>query len=190
MATAHITNTLDNAGRNVYAVVGEFELPEDLVRAGEVLHHRRGYTKIEAYSPFPVHGIDDAIGTPKSILGYVVFVCGLLGMLSALVMIWYTSAVDYPLVIGGKPLFAFEFAVPVTFELTILFSAFGAVFGMLFINGLPRFYHPLFNYERFGGSTDDRFLLVIEASDPRFDVHEVTKALTEAGAVYTEVVES
>jgi len=190
MAVEHVTNTPDIAGRSVYGVVGEFERPEDLVRAGEDLHHRRGYTKIDAYSPFPIHGIDDAIGTPNSILGYIVFACGLFGLANAVFMIWYTNGYDYPLVIGGKPLFAWEFSIPVMFELTVLLSAFGAVLGMLFLNGLPRFYHPIFNYDRFGRSTDDRFLLVVEAADPRFDVEEVQRVMQEVGAVNTEVVES
>jgi len=190
MATEHITNTPDIAGRSVYGVVGEFERPEDLVRAGEDLHHRRGYTKIDAYSPFPIHGIDDAIGTPKSILGYIVFACGLFGLANAIFMIWYTNGYDYPLVIGGKPLFAWEFSVPVMFELTVLLSAFGAVLGMLFLNGLPKYYHPIFNYDRYGRSTDDRFLLVVESADPRFDVEEVMRVMQEVGAVNTEVVGS
>lgn len=190
MALEHLTNTPDIAGRSVYGVVGEFERPEDLVRAGEELHHRRGYTRIDAYSPFPIHGIDEAIGTPRSKLGYIVFACGMFGLANAIFMIWYTNGYDYPLVIGGKPLFAWEFSVPVMFELTVLLSAFGAVLGMLFLNGLPRFYHPTFNYDRFGASTDDRFLLVVEASDPRFDVKEVRDLLIQVGAVNAEVVES
>jgi hypothetical protein len=105
-------------------------------------------------------------------------------------MIWYTSAVDYPLVIGGKPLFAWEFSVPVMFELTVLLSAFGAVIGMLALNGLPRFYHPVLNYANIGGITDDRFLLIVEASDPRFNAGEVQQILSEIGARRTEVVEA
>jgi hypothetical protein len=111
------------------------------------------------------------------------------GLLSAILMIWYTNAVDYPLVIGGKPLFAWEFSVPVMFELTVLLASFGAVFGMMFLNGLPKFYHPTFNFSDFAGATDDKYLLVIEASDPKFDVDEVRRVLTEVGAKCTEVVE-
>ncbi len=174
----------------VYGVVGLFDRPEDLLKAGEELHHRRGYTKLDAYTPFPIHGIDDAIGVPKSILGYIVFACGLFGLANAIFMIWYTNGYDYPLVIGGKPLFAFEFSVPVMFELTVLLSAFGAVLGMLFLNGLPRFYHPTMNFSRFGEHTDDKFLLVVESSDPRFDVEELRTVMTELGAATTEVVEA
>ena len=174
----------------VYGVIAEFDRPEDLVRVGRELHHSRGYTKIEAYSPFPVHGIDDAIGVPPSKLGPIVFACGLFGLANAVFMIWYTNGVDYPLVIGGKPMFAWEFSVPVIFELTVLLSAFGAVFGMLFLNGLPKFYHPTFKFSNFAGVTDDKYLLVIEAADPRFDLDEVRDAFTQLGAKRTEVLEA
>lgn len=190
MAVEHLTNTPDIRDRAIFGVVGQFENPEDLVRAGEYLHHKRGFTKLDAHSPFPIHGIDDAIGVPPSKLGFIVFACGLFGLANAIFMIWYTSAVDYPLVIGGKPLFAWEFSVPVMFELTVLLSAFGAVFGMLFLNGLPKFYHPTINYSQIARVTDDRFLLVVEASDPKFDVTEVQQLLAEAGAAHTEVIEA
>jgi hypothetical protein len=186
----HQTNTPDIKDKAVYGVVGEFDRPEDLVRAGYDLHHRRGYTKIDAYSPFPIHGIDDAIGVPRSKLGWIVFAFGMFGLANAILMIWYTQAVDYPLVIGGKPLFAWEFSIPVMFELTVLLAAFGAVLGMLFLNGLPRMYHPTFNFSDFAGVTDDKFLLVIEASDPKFNVDEVRRVLAEVGARCTEVVEA
>jgi hypothetical protein len=190
MAVLHHTNTPEIQDKSVYGVVGEFDRPEDLVRAGYDLHHRRGYTKLDAYSPFPIHGIDDAIGVPRSNLGWIVFACAMFGLANAILIIWYTSAVDYPLVIGGKPLFAWEFSVPVMFELTVLLSAFGAVIGMLYLNGLPRFYHPTFNFSNFAGVTNDKFLLVIEAADPKFDVTEVRNVLAEVGATCTEVIEA
>jgi len=190
MAVEHITNTAEMKDTAVFGVVGVFDRPEDLVRAGRELHHTLGYTKLDAFSPFPIHGIDDAIGVPRSKLGFIVFACGLFGLLNAVFMIWYTNGVDYPLVIGGKPLFAFEFSVPVMFELTVLLSAFGAVFGMLALNKLPTFYHPTFNFAEFARVTDDKFMLVIEASDPKFNTDEVRKALTAAGATKAEVVEA
>lgn len=190
VTTEHVTNTPELKDRNIFGVIAEYVQPEDLVRAGEIMHHKRGFTKLDAYTPFPIHGIDDAIGVPPSKLGYIVFACGLFGLANAIFMIWYTNGVDYPLVIGGKPLFAWEFSVPVMFELTVLLSAFGAVFGMLFLNGLPRFYHPAVNYSRIGGATDDRFLLIVEASDPKFNVREVQRLLEETGAVKTEVIEA
>jgi hypothetical protein len=103
-------------------------------------------------------------------------------------MIWYIGVVSYPLVIGGKPLFAWEFSVPVMFELTVLFSAFGAVFGMFVLNGLPRFYHPAFNYKHFTDVTNDKFLLVVEAADPNFDAEQTPRLLNALGAKNVELV--
>jgi hypothetical protein len=172
----------------IYGVVAQFEDPTALVEAGRELHHELGFNKLDALSPFPVHGIDVAIGTRKSILGYVVAACGLFGLLNAIFMIWFIGAVSYPLVIGGKPLFAWEFSVPVMFELTVLLSAFGAVFGMFILNGLPRYYHPVFNSKHFPSVTNDRFLLVVEAADPKFDIEQTPRLLTALGASDVEVV--
>ena len=107
-----------------------------------------------------------------------------------LVLQWWTGAVSYPLVIGGKPLFAFEFSIPVTFELTVLFSSFAAVLGMFALNGLPRFHHPAMHYKNFTGVTDDRFLLVIERTDPLFDAEVARQHLIDQGAMDTELVEA
>ncbi len=183
------TNTPMINGRPVYGVVAEFDTPEALVHAGQEVHHRHGYKKLDALSPFPVHGIDEAIGVPRSILGYIVFCAGTLGAAAALLLIWWTSAVDYPLVIGGKPLFSVVFSVPITFELTVLFSAFAAVFGMFHLNRLPTYYHPVFNFRNFPDVTNDKFLLLVEASDPKFDVVRTQQLLESLGAKVTEVVE-
>jgi hypothetical protein len=172
-----------------HGLVAEFADDRHLLTAAHEAR-RFGYTKLDAYSPFPVHGIDDALGTGRSKLGWIVLPIGIAGTLSAILLQWWTGAVSYPLVIGGKPLFSMEFATPVTFELTILFSAFAAVLGMFALNGLPRFYHPVFNYSRYAGATDDRFLLVIEASDPVFDPDEGEELMKTLGAVNTELVEA
>jgi hypothetical protein len=175
---------------SLFGVVAEFDSPDALVDAGHELHHDLGYSKLDALSPFPIHGIDEAIGTPKSKLGYVVACCALFGLANAVFMIWYIGAIDYPLVIGGKPFFAWEFSVPVMFELTVLLSAFGAVIGMIVLNGLPRFYHPVFNYSNYPSITNDRYLLVVEAGDPNFDIDETPRKLRELGATRVEVVEA
>ena len=182
------TNSPELKDKSVYGVLAEFQKPEDLVAAGRTIHHHHGYKKLDALTPFPIHGIDDAIGVPRSILGYIVFGCGLFGLLNAIFMVWYTNGYDYPLVIGGKPVFAWEFSIPPMFELTVLFSAFGALIGMLALNGLPRFYHPVFASTGIERATDDRYLLVVEASDAKFDIEETPKLLSELGAVRTEVV--
>jgi hypothetical protein len=173
----------------IYGAVGEFEDGPELVRAARIVREQ-GYSKLDAFTPFPVHGIDEALGIPGSKLGWIVVCCGSIGATFALWLMWWTGAVDYPLVIGGKPLFAVEFAVPITFELTILCSAFAAVFGMFGLNRLPRLYHPVFNFKNYQGVTDDRFLLAIEATDSSFDPVRSVQLLREAGARSVEVVEA
>lgn len=171
----------------VYGVVAEFPSPEALVRAARAAREA-GYRKIDAYSPFPIHGIDEAMGASRSRLGYVVFGAGLAGLAAALLLQWWTGAVSYPLVIGGKPLFAVEFSIPITFELTVLLAAFGAVLGMFFLNGLPRFYHPIFQYSRFSGVTDDAFLLAIEADGRDFRPERAVDVLEALGGTNAEVI--
>ena len=172
-----------------YGVVGDFESPDDLLRAIRTLR-TAGFTKLEAYSPFPIHGIDEALGEPRSPLGRIVIVAALLGLASALALQWWTGAVDYKLVIAGKPLFALEPSVPIMFELTILFGAFGAVLGMFHLNRLPTYYHPFFNYSQSEGATNDRFLLAVEAADPKFRGEEVRTLLDSLGSRHTELVEA
>jgi len=172
----------------VYAVMGQFSDPHELVHAGRKIREM-GYTKLDAMTPFPVHGIDDAIGIPYSKLGWIVICIGLCGTATAELLIWWCGAINYPLVIGGKPLFDFSFTIPIAFELTVLFSAFAAFLGMWAINGLPRFYHPSLNYKNAHRATDDRFLLVIEADDPKFDPQKSAEHLRSVGAEEVEVVE-
>ena len=172
-----------------YGLVAEFDDDRELVTAARAARDF-GYTHMDAYSPFPVHGIDDAIGIPRSPLGFIVAAAGSVGLLAATLLVWWTGAVDYPLVIGGKPLFAVEFSVPVMFELTVLFSAFAAVLGMFHLNRIPTFYHPVFNYSRFEGVTDDKFLLAIEATDPLFNPDESAMLMKKLGATVTELVEA
>jgi len=170
-----------------YAVVAEFGSPESLVEAASALREQ-GFTRMDACTPFPVHGIDRALGIRKSPLGWYVLIGGLTGAALALLMQWWTGAVDYPLVIGGKPLFAFEPSIPITFELAVLLAAFTAVVGMFALNGLPQLYHPLFEYEGFRGVTDDKFLLAVEAADPHFHIEDTPAALRHLGALTTGVV--
>ena len=172
-----------------YGAVADFESHHKLLDAIRAVREM-GYRKLDAYTPFPIHGIDEAMGEKRSILGPIVFACGVTGCLSGFLLQWFTGAVDYPLVIGGKPYFSIEFAVPPAFELTILFSAFGAVLGMLALNGLPRLYHPIFNYSNYAGVTDDRFLLVIERDDPSFDPEGTPDLLRRLGAGRVELVEA
>ncbi len=172
----------------VYAVIAEFDAPEAVLAAARSLRED-GYTRLDAFTPFPVHGLEEALGIPRSRLGYLVAAMGAIGCAGALLLQWWTGAIGYPLVIGGKPLFAFEFSIPITFELTVLLASFGAVIGMLALNGLPRLNHPAFNYPNFHRATDDRFLLAVEAADPKFDPQAVRRRLEALGALRVESVE-
>jgi hypothetical protein len=184
----------------VYGAIGEFAEPDDLVKAGRRIREM-GYSKIDAMSPFPVHGIDDAIGVPPSKLGWIVIFFSLTGTAAALFLQWWAGAgwmngllmkfglSGYPLSIGGKPFFDLSYSVPVDFELTILFTAFATFIGMFALNGLPRLYHPSFNYRNSHRASDDRFLLVIEADDPKFSPVKASEDLRSVGAYDVEVVE-
>jgi hypothetical protein len=184
----------------VYGAIGEFNEPDELVEAGRKIR-AMGYTKIDAMSPFPVHGIDDAIGVPPSKLGWIVIFFSLTGTMTALLLQWYAGAgpmnnlllrfglSGYPLVIGGKPFFDLSYSIPVDFELTILFTAFATFIGMFALNGLPRLYHPSMNYRNAHRGSDDRFLLVIEADDPKFAPAKSAEDLRSVGARDVEVVE-
>ncbi len=172
-----------------FGVIGDFDTPEDLLRAIRTAR-AAGYTKMEAYSPFPVHGVDEALGEPRSPLGKIVMVCGLTGLALAVALQWWTGAVDYKLVIAGKPLFAVEPSVPIMFELSVLLAAFAAVLGMFHLNRLPTYYHSFFNYSRSAGASNDRFLLAVEAADPRFNADQVKNFLDSCGSRHTELVEA
>ena len=173
--------------KGLYGAVGEFPDENILLKAIEEIRHK-GYSKLEAYTPFPVHGIDETLGNKPSKLGWFVICCGATGVTAAATFIWWASAVSYPIIVGGKPLFAFTFSIPIMFELMILCSAFGSLFGMLGVNRLPQFYHPIFNYTHADRIQDDGFVLAIEASDPQFDAQECVKVLEGAGATFAEVV--
>lgn len=172
-----------------YGVVGDFDTPEDLLRAIRTLRVA-GFTKMEAYTPFPIHGIDEALGEPRSPLGRVVIIAALLGLVSAIALQWWTGAVDYKLIIAGKPLFALEPSVPIIFELSVLFGSFGAVLGMFHLNRMPTYYHAFFNFSKAAGASNDRFLLAVEAIDPKFRGEELKTLLDSLGSRHSELVEA
>ncbi len=152
----------------MYGLMAEFDSPQALLDAATKVG-AAGYTKTDAYSPFPIHGIDDALGIKERLVAPIVFVAGLAGMLGGYGLEYWTQVIDYPMDIGGRPYHAWVNFIPPAFETTILFAAFGAVFGMLALNGLPEPYHPVFNAPRFDMATHDKFFLAIEADDPQFD---------------------
>lgn len=164
----------------LYGVVAEFNDPQTLLDAA-VAVREQGYTSIDAFSPFPIHGLAEAIGFHKSRLSLIVLAMGLLGGAGGFFMQWYANVVAYPLNIGGKPLNSWPAWIPITFECAILLAALGAVFGMLALNGLPMPYHPVFNVRRFDSASRDKFFLVIQARDPRFKLEEARSFLQTLG---------
>lgn len=176
-------------------MLGEFSGPAELVAAARAIREQ-GYRRVEAYSPFPIHGIDDALAAPKPILPWVVLVAGLTGCAVAVLMQWYMNAVEmaipfsgYQYRISGKPFWSLPANIPVTFELIILFSAFTAFLGMIAFNKLPRLSNPLFLNKRFLQATDNGFFLLVESDDPQFAEEDVRAALESIGSTHVEPIE-
>lgn len=163
--------------KNIYGIMAEFDTPTQLVDAANKVR-KAGFTKTDAFSPFPLHEIDEALGVKRSILPYLVFGGGVTGLLSGIGLQWFVHVWDYPIIVGGRPFFSLPSFIPPTFELTILFASFTAVFGMLLLNGLPQPYHPVFNVPRFALASREKFFLVIEAKDPKFN-YEETKSFMQ-----------
>lgn len=158
----------------------EFPSAAALLHAAEKIHGL-GFRRWDVYSPFPIHGMDHAMGFKRSRVSLFSLLGGITGLSTAFALIYYTSAINYPLIVQGKPYFALEPSLPIFFELTILLTAFGTVLGLLFLTLLPRLHHPVFNWDRFKKATDDGFFLVLEAADPRFQPDASRKLLTEIG---------
>jgi hypothetical protein len=163
-----------------YGVMAEFHDPHSLVDAANKTR-QAGFRDFEAYSPFPIHGLAEAVGFHHSRLSAIVLTGGVIGGVGGFFMCWYANVISYPLNIGGKPYNSWPAWIPIVFECTILLAAFAAVLGMLGLNGLPMPYHPVFNVDRFSQASRDKFFLVIQARDPKFDIEEVYKFLETLG---------
>ena len=170
-----------------YGLLAEFDTAADIMHAAEKVRDA-GYRRWDVYTPFPIHGMDDAMGLKKSKVGWFTFFGGLIGITLGYLMIWWMNAYDYALVVGGKPLFSAIYSFPVAYECTILLAAFGSLGGMLFLNRLPRWYNPIFSSERFKKATHDKFFLAIEAMDPKFNDTETRKLLQDSGSKHIEEV--
>jgi hypothetical protein len=177
-----------NGTAKPYGIIAEFRTAASVLHAAEKVRDA-GFRKWDVFTPFPVHGMDRAMGLKNSKVGWFTFIAGVAGYATGMVMIWWMNAVDYPLVIGGKPMFSPNAAFPPSYELTILFGAFGSLFGMLYLNRLPRLHHPLLKHKRFSLVTHDRFFIVIETQDPKFSEVETRKLLQASGSPLIEVVE-
>jgi hypothetical protein len=161
----------------IYGLMAEFDDPTSLVTATERAHHE-GYRCMDAYSPFPIEELHEALGSHHTRLPLIVLLGGLLGCIGGYTLQYWSSVVAYPLNIGGKPLHSWPAFIPVTFECTILAAALACVLGMLALNGLPMPYHPVFNLPRFALASRNTFFLCIESTDPKFDL-EATRRFLE-----------
>jgi hypothetical protein len=157
-----------SAGIPLYALLAEFSQPEALVAAAR--RARADYREVDAYTPYSVEGLSEALGFTRDRIPLITLLGGLVGGAGAYFMQWYTAVIDYPINSGGRPLHSWPAFIPPTFELTILGAALAAFFGLWFANGLPRLNHPVFNAPDFDLASRNRFFLAIRASDPRFDV--------------------
>ena len=161
----------------IYGMMAEFDTAAQLVVAARKVREA-GYTKTDAFSPYPIHEIDGALGIKKSILPFMILAGGIAGLLGGLALVYYVHVLDYPIIVGGRAHFSLPAFIPPMFELTILFSAATAVLGMLFLNGLPSPYHPVFNVPRFALASREKFFLLIEAKDENYD-YAATKSFVE-----------
>jgi hypothetical protein len=160
----------------VHGVLAEFEDPTSLVSAAHQAHEA-GYRRMDAYSPFPIEELHEALGAHHTRLPLIVLIGGLIGCIGGFALQYWASTIAYPINVAGKPLNSWPAFIPVTFECTILVAALSAVLGMLALNGLPQPYHPVFNVPRFALASRNRFFLCIESRDPKFDLERTRRFL-------------
>jgi len=176
------------SNKNILAALAEFKDPADLLHAAEKVN-QEGYKKYDCHSPFPIHGMDDAMGEKRSPLGYIVGVVAFLSVAGMYFFQYWTSAVDYPLVLSGKPFFSYQAFGVAAWAVMVLLSAGTALVGMLVLNGLPRLHHPLFYSENFSKkANDDGFFVSIEAHDQKFDPEKTKNFLESIGGTNVELI--
>lgn len=173
---------------NLHGIMAEFAQPAQLLAATRAAYGV-GYRKMDAYTPYAVEGLVEALGFTKTRIPLIVLLGGIAGALTAYLMQWYSAVVDYPLNVGGRPLHSWPAFIPITFELTVLFAAIAGVLGMLWLNGLPKLYHPVFNAPQFKLASQTRFFLCIEARDAVFHPEEVARFLQEQKPLSVSAVE-
>jgi Protein of unknown function (DUF3341) len=166
---------------SINGLMAEFDNPTSLLNATSRAY-QEGYREMEAYTPFPVDGLSEALGFHRTSVPLIVLLGGITGCLGGFFLQYYISVIYWPLIVGGRPFNSWPAFIPVTFELTVLCAALAAVFGMLALNGLPKPHHPVFNVPRFGLASRDRFFLCIEAADPKFDPAETRRFLESLAA--------
>ncbi len=172
---------------SIYGVLAEFKNPAELLHAAEKVRDK-GVTKFDCFSPFPIHGLDDAMGLKRSMIGYIVGISAFLGAIAGLTLQWWSSVIAYPMVISGKPFFSWQAFIIITFGLMVIGGASAAVFGMFGMNKLPTYHHPLFNSVNFEKATDDGFFLCIESSDSQFDEVKTVSFMESLGGSNLEII--
>jgi hypothetical protein len=170
-----------------FGLLAEFETAAE-IKAAAMKVRDAGYQRWDVFTPFPIHGMDDAMGLRHSPVGWFTFIGGVTGFCLGMSMIWFMNGFDYQLVVGGKPLFSPVSAFPVSYELTILLGAIGSLVGMFLTNRLPRWHNPVFNSERFVRATHDRFFILIERCDPKFSDKATRQLLESIGGRHVEMV--
>lgn len=172
-----------------YGLIATYDSAAGIYHAAQQVRDA-GYKQWDCITPFPVHGLDTAMGLKRSVVPRFSLVGGITGFFTGMSLIWWTGAVDYPLIVGGKPYFSPMFAFPVAYELTILFTAFATIGGMFFLNGLPKHYHPVLKYDQIKRGMDDLFFIVIESRDPRFNAANTRALLEKSGGTDIKELEA
>lgn len=174
--------------QRIHGVLARYSDPAALIHAAEKMRDA-GFRDFDCHSPFPIHGMDDAMGLKRSPMGWIVGAAAITGGTIGIVLQWWTSTIDYPIVISGKPFFSFQAYIFVTFALAVLFSAIGASIGMLMVNRLPRLHHPVFYSDTFKQASNDGFFISVLSEDPKFDKAETGQFLKSIGGNDIEVLE-
>jgi hypothetical protein len=187
-AAVHGAHAVENPDRFLYGLMAEFDDPDALLAAARRTK-QEGYLKVEGYAPFPLEGLDEALGHHDMKVPWAMLGAGIMGAIGGFGFLAYFMGVDYPLNIGGKPLFSWPMYIPITFEMTVLSAALTGIVGMFWMNGLPSPYHPVFNEPDFERATSDRFFLCIEATDGMFDRKSTREFMDTLGAIKVSEVE-
>ena len=172
----------------IYGLMAEFNTPGDLLRAAEKVRDA-GYSKWDVFTPFPIHGMDKVMGLKNSLVGWVALGGGVFMFLNVVGLIWFANAFDYPLIVGGKPMFSVPMTFVPAYIMLIMGGAVGALIGMIGFNQFPRLHHPLLNHKRFELTTRDKFVMVIGAQDEKFCATETKNLLVSLGGAHVDIVE-
>ena len=172
----------------LYGQVALFDTAADIYHAAEKVRDA-GFKKWDVYTPFPIHGMDEAMGLKRSKVTFFCLIGGVSGFFIGMLMVWFMNGFEYPLIVGAKPYFSPIYPFPVIYEMTILLAAFGAFFGMFLSNSLPQHYHPIMNYRKFSRVTDDKFIIVIESNDRLYHEMKTKSFLEEIGGKEITILE-